>query len=59
MPPKGFKTITVQQIVYDYLMTEYNSQKDELAIKKGIKSFSAFVTYRLAELIEQDRKRNP
>jgi len=59
MPPKGFKTITVQKIVYDYLMTEYNAQKDELAIKQGVKSFSAYVTKRLAQLIEEDKKRNP
>ena len=57
--PKGYRTITVQQKIYDYLMDEYKPQKDGLATKKGIKNFSAYVTWRLAQLIEQDKKRSP
>ena len=59
MPPKGFKTITVQDKIYDYFKEAYEKKKDELAIKDGIKSFSVFVTHRLARMIEQDKKRNP
>ena len=30
--------------------------KEEYAIKKGIRSFSAYVTYRLAQLVNEDKK---
>jgi hypothetical protein len=59
MPEKGYKSITVKQEVYDYLMKEYKSQKQEWLIKRGISSFTGYVTYRLNELMEQDEKHNP
>ena len=59
MPKPGYKSITVQQKIYDYLMKEYKSQKDKLAIHDGIKSFSGYVTWRLAQMIEQDEKQHP
>lgn len=43
--------------VYDYLFTEWLKVKDEYAIKKGINSFSAYITYRLAQLINEDKKK--
>lgn len=52
MPRKGYKSITVTQNVYDYFYNEYSKVKEEYAIKKGIHSFSAFVTYRLSQLLE-------
>jgi hypothetical protein len=51
MPRKGYKSITVKQNVYDYFFNEWSKVKEEYTIKKGIRSFSAFISYRLAELI--------
>jgi hypothetical protein len=59
MPKKGYKTITVKDEVYDYLMNEYQKVKQEYSIKKGIRSFSAYVSFRLSELMEQEKKRTP
>ena len=56
-PKKGYKSITVKAEVYDYFFKEWLKVKDEYAIKKGIRSFSAYVTYRLAQLITEDKKR--
>ncbi len=55
-PKKGYKSITVKTEVYDYLFKEWLKVKDEYAIKKGIHSFSAYITYRLAQLINNDKK---
>lgn len=52
MPRKGYKSITVTDKVYDYFYKEYVKVKDEYAIKKGVRSFSAYMTYRLSELFE-------
>jgi hypothetical protein len=57
MPKKGFKSITVKVEVYDYFFNEWLKVKDEYAIKKGIRSFSAYVTYLLAELVSEGKKR--
>lgn len=58
MPKKGFKSITVKENVYNYFMDEYKKVKDEMAVK-GIRSFSGYVTYRLSQLIELEKKRTP
>lgn len=42
--------------VYDYFFKEWLKVKEEYAIKKGIHSFSAFVTYCLAQLMAEDKK---
>ncbi len=55
MPREGYKSITVKQEVYDYLMKEYQKRKTELLTKHGISSFSGYVTFRLNELMEQDK----
>ena len=57
-PKKGYKSITVKTEVYDYFFKEWLKVKDEYAIKKGIHSFSAYVTYRLAQLINEDKKQD-
>jgi len=57
MPKKGFKSITVKVEVYDYFFNEWLKIKDEYAIKKGIRSFSAYITYLLAEMISEEKKR--
>ena len=46
-PKKGYKSITVKTEVYDYFFNEWLNVKDEYEINKGIRSFSAYVTYRL------------
>jgi hypothetical protein len=58
MPEKGYKSITVKQEVYDYLMKEYKARKKEWLVKNGIASFSGYLTYRLNELMEQDEKQH-
>jgi hypothetical protein len=57
-PKKGYKTITVKAEVYDYFFNEWLKIREEYTIKNGIRSFSAFVTYRLAQLIQEDKKRS-
>lgn len=42
--------------VYDYFYSEWLKVKEEYAIEKGIRSFSAYVTFRLAQLMAQDKK---
>ena len=55
-PKKGYKSITVKAEVYDYFFKEWLKVKEEYAIKKGIHSFSAYVTYQLSQLINEDKK---
>jgi hypothetical protein len=57
-PKKGYKSITVKAEVYDYFFNEWLKVKEEYAINRGIRSFSAYVTYRLAKLINEDKKHN-
>jgi hypothetical protein len=57
-PKHGFKSITVKAEIYDYFFNEWLKVKDEYTIKKGIRSFSAYVTYRLSELMSEEKKRN-
>ncbi len=56
MPKKGYKTITVKTEVYDYFFNEWLKVKEDYEIKKGIHSFSAYVTYKLAILMTEDKK---
>lgn len=56
MPKKGYKTITVKAEVYDYFFNEWLKVKNEYAIQKGIRSFSAYITYLLAQLMTEDTK---
>ena len=56
MPKKGYKTITVKAEVYDYFFNEWLKVKKEYAIQKGIRSFSAYITYLLAQLMAEDPK---
>ncbi len=57
-PKKGYKSITVKTEVYDYFYSEWLKIKEEYAIEKGIRSFSAYITYQLAQLMNEDKKRN-
>jgi hypothetical protein len=58
MPRKGYKSITVRQDVYDYFFNEYSKVKEEYAIKKGVRSFSAYVSYRFTQLLELTSSKN-
>lgn len=56
MPRKGYKSITVKAEVYDYFFNQWLKVKDEYTIKKGIRSFSAYITYRLAQLMVEEKE---
>jgi hypothetical protein len=56
MPKEGYKSITVKAEVYDYLQAEWLEVKEEYSLQKGIRSFSGYVTYRFAQLIDKDEK---
>ena len=55
-PKKGYKSITVKAEVYDYFYSEWLKVKDQYLIQRGIRSFSAYVTFRLAQLMAEDKK---
>ncbi|MGD0645106.1 MAG: hypothetical protein ABSA75_09395 [Candidatus Bathyarchaeia archaeon] len=57
-PKQGYKSITVKAEIYDYFYSEWLKVKDDYVINKGVRSFSAYVTSRLAQLINEDKKRN-
>jgi hypothetical protein len=54
MPKKGYKSITVKTEVYNYFFNDWLKLKDEYAVKKGIRSFSAYITYQLGQLKKED-----
>jgi hypothetical protein len=56
MPKPGYKSITVKEEIYNYFYNEWLKVKEEYAISKGIRSFSAYVTYRLAQLMNEEKK---
>ena len=56
MPKKGYKTITVKAEVYDYFFNEWLKVKEEYAIKRGIRSFSAYICYHLAQLMDEEKR---
>ena len=55
MPRKGWKSITVKEEVYDYFWDLWQKNKEEYR-KKGITSFSGFVTKLLYEMIEKEKE---
>lgn len=52
MPKEGYKSITVKAEVYDYYYAEWLKVKKEYTVKKGITSFSSFITYILAKIMD-------
>ena len=52
MPYKGFKSITVREEVYDYFWRLWQENREEYR-RRGITSFSGFVTKLLYEMIER------
>ena len=55
-PKHGFKRITVKAEIYDNFFNERLKLKEEYTIKKGIRSFSACFTYRLWELMSEEKE---
>jgi len=43
--------------VYDYFFNEWIKVKEEYAIKNGIRSFSGYVTFTLAQLMEKEKQK--
>jgi hypothetical protein len=46
----------VKAEVYDYFFNEWLKVKKEYAVMKGINSFSAYVTFTLAALMNEEMK---
>lgn len=59
MPRKGWKSITVKEDVYNHFYTEWERLKEQYRLKHGITSFSGFITQRLYELMEEEKKHTP
>ena len=58
MPYKGHKSVTLREEDYNFFWSLWEKQKEELK-KKGVRSFSAFVTMKLYEAIERDEQHTP
>ena len=57
-PKPGYKSITVKAEIYNYFFNEWLKVKEEYAITQGIRSFSAYVTFRLSQLMSEEKIRN-
>lgn len=57
MPPKGWKSVNIQEPSYNHFKTQYEKKKDEYRIKYGITSFSGFVGRSINEMLENYEKR--
>jgi hypothetical protein len=57
MPPEGYKTITIRESLYDKLYEKYEKEKNYWS-ERGIPSFSAYVSHRLATMNESDSQHN-
>jgi hypothetical protein len=53
MPGKGYTTITIPKQIYDKWHKRYEDQKEEL-YEKGVRSFSAYISTMLEELMERN-----
>ncbi len=53
MPKAGFKSITVNEKVYDKFYQIFFDQKEKLAMK-GVNSFSGYVTFCLEDMMKKD-----
>jgi hypothetical protein len=56
VPKPGYKSITVKAEIYDYFFNQWLGVKEDYTINKGIRSFSAYVTYRLAQLMKDEKE---
>ena len=53
MPKNGFKSITINEIVYDKFYQIFFDSKEKLALK-GVNSFAGYVTYCLEDMMRKD-----
>jgi hypothetical protein len=53
MPKAGFKSITVNETVYDKFYQIFFDSKEKLSLK-GVNSFSGYVTFCLEEMMRKD-----
>jgi len=53
LPKAGFKSITVNEIIYNKFYQIFFDQKEKLAMK-GVNSFSGYVTFCLEEMMRKD-----
>ena len=53
MPKQGYKTITITDELYEDLKAKYAIEKSKYS-RIGVRSFSAYVAFRLAEMLEAD-----
>jgi len=58
VPKPGYASVTITKELYDALKEKYESEK-QYWFNKGIRSFSAYVAYRLSELLEEDDPDKP
>lgn len=54
MPAKGFKSLTLPDLVYDTLFARYTKEKNLMKLN-GIFSFSAYVTWLLNSKLLQKK----
>ena len=52
MPPKGHKSVTIPDELYDKLWQKWQKSKDELK-RKGVNSFSSFVSQYLWRVMDE------
>jgi hypothetical protein len=55
MTKSGFKSYAIKEELYKFLKDIFEKNKNELK-KLGVNSFSAFLTYRISEKVEQQNK---
>jgi hypothetical protein len=57
MPRKGYRSITVPDDVFDYFKKEWEKHEEEYR-RKGVRSFSGFISKKLTELMELEGRRS-
>jgi len=55
MPPSGHRSITIRNEDYEYFLTRFKENKKALN-RRGVRSFSAFVTMKLYTALESEEK---
>jgi len=58
VPPRGFKTITLPRDLVDSLKEEWEKRRNHLR-RKGVRSFSGFLTMVFYECMEEGRRKRP
>lgn len=56
MPREGYKSITIPEHIYTYFWQEWQKRREEYS-RRGVRSFSGFVSMLLTEMLEEKEKR--